>query len=74
MARLTTAARKRIPSSEFAGPGRSFPIQDKSHARAALSMAHYAADPAAIKAKVHDKFPNIKIGNRAESRYRNRSM
>lgn len=39
MAKLTTAARKRIPSKEFAGPGRSYPIPDKSHARNALARA-----------------------------------
>lgn len=34
--KLTAKARKKIPSSKFAGPGRSFPIEDKNHARAAL--------------------------------------
>ena len=36
MARLTAKARKKIPAGKFAGPGRSFPIEDKNHARAAL--------------------------------------
>lgn len=36
--KLTAAARKKIPASKFAGPGRSFPVQDKGHAKAALSM------------------------------------
>jgi hypothetical protein len=36
--KLTASARKKIPASKFAGPGRSFPIEDKNHARAALSM------------------------------------
>ena len=38
MARLTTAARKKLPGSVFAGPGRSFPIEDKAHATAALRL------------------------------------
>lgn len=38
MARLTAKARNKIPTSKFAGPGRSFPIEDKNHARAALSL------------------------------------
>lgn len=59
MARLTAGARRAIPSQDFAGPGRSFPIEDPNHARAALSMAHNAADPAAIRAAVHRKYPNI---------------
>lgn len=57
--RLTTKERRAIPSKEFAGPKRSFPINDKNHARAALSMAHYAKNPSAIRAAVHRKFPDI---------------
>jgi hypothetical protein len=59
MARLTKATRAKIPTKEFAGPGRSFPIENASHARAALSMAHNAANPAAIRAKVKAKYPSI---------------
>ncbi len=59
MAVLNAAARKAIPTSQFAGPDRSFPIPDENHAKAALSMAHYASDPGAIKAAVHRKFPDI---------------
>ncbi|WP_315731626.1 MULTISPECIES: hypothetical protein [unclassified Bradyrhizobium] len=36
MARLTADDRKKLPAKDFAGPGRSFPIPDKAHARAAL--------------------------------------
>jgi len=57
--KLTAKARKAIPTKSFAGPGRSFPIEDKSHARAALSMAHYAKNPAAIREKVHAKYPSL---------------
>ena len=39
MAKLTAAARKAIPTSKFAGPDRSYPIEDKSHARNALARA-----------------------------------
>lgn len=39
MSRLTSKERKAMPSSEFAGPGRSFPIGDKEHARKALQLA-----------------------------------
>jgi hypothetical protein len=35
MARLTAKARKKIPTSKFAGPNRSYPIEDKAHAIAA---------------------------------------
>ena len=36
MAKLHAAARNALPDSAFAGPGRSFPIEDKNHAKAAL--------------------------------------
>lgn len=61
MSKLTTERRDEIPGKEFALPGRRFPIHDESHARAALSMAHYAspAEQATIKRKVHAKYPGI---------------
>lgn len=62
MAKLTAAARKAIPSSEFAGPDRSYPIEDKSHARNALARASQHASPALrkkIAAKVHRKYPGM---------------
>lgn len=39
MARLTSGERNGLPSKDFAGPNRSFPIPDKSHAVAAERMA-----------------------------------
>jgi hypothetical protein len=38
MARLTAAKRKRIKTKDFAGPGRSYPVEDKAHATAALRL------------------------------------
>ncbi len=35
MAKLSAKARKALPKSSFAGPGRSFPIENRSHAIAA---------------------------------------
>lgn len=37
--KLTAAARKKIPASKFAGPGRSYPINDKVHAEKAIQLA-----------------------------------
>lgn len=53
MARLTAKQRKQLPASDFAGPGRSFPINDKNHARAALGRINNAPPSArpAIRAK-----------------------
>lgn len=62
MAKLTTKARKALPTSEFAGPDRSYPISDENHARNALAMAAQHADPAErarIRAAVHRKYPHI---------------
>jgi len=42
MAKLSVKARKKIPSSEFAGPDRSYPIPDKSHAANAKARATQA--------------------------------
>ena len=39
MTKLTAAERKRLSPKSFAGPDRSFPIEDKSHAEAAIRMA-----------------------------------
>ena len=55
MAKLTQKARAKIPSSQFAGPGRSFPIPDAAHARAAIMLSKFAPDPAAVKAKAEAK-------------------
>lgn len=39
MARLTAAARRRMPKRDFGGKGKSFPMNDKKHARLAISGA-----------------------------------
>jgi hypothetical protein len=63
MAKLTTKARKALPTSEFAGPDRSYPIPDKGHAANAKARATQQVkagnlSPAAaakIKAKANRK-------------------
>ena len=54
MAKLTAAKRQALPSSVFAGPGRSYPVPDKSHAVYAKAMATKYA-PHAVKAAVDRK-------------------
>lgn len=62
MAKLSAADRRALPASTFAGPGRSFPIPDKGHAKAALAEINHApasARPrirARAKAKLGDQF------------------
>ena len=51
MGTLSSLARKHLPSSAFAGPDRSYPIQDRAHAANAKARASQFASPA-VKAKV----------------------
>jgi hypothetical protein len=39
MATLTTKQRNRLPASSFAGPGRSYPVNDRAHAANAKARA-----------------------------------
>ncbi len=39
MAKLTSGQRKKLPASDFAGPGRSYPVNDKAHAANAKARA-----------------------------------
>ena len=51
MARLTAKQRKKLPSKSFAGPGRSFPMNDKAHARKAVQLEKFASP--ATKKKIN---------------------
>ncbi|GAC1554390.1 MAG: hypothetical protein NVS2B5_14130 [Beijerinckiaceae bacterium] len=42
MSKLTTAGRKKLPAKDFAGPGKSYPVEDKPHARNAKARAAQA--------------------------------
>lgn len=74
MAKLTTARRKALPTKAFAGPDRSYPIEDKSHARNALARVSQHGTPAVkarVRAAVHRKYPSIgQGGNRYADRAR----
>jgi hypothetical protein len=39
MAKLTSKARKKLPAKEFAGPDRSYPVNDRAHAANAKARA-----------------------------------
>lgn len=66
MARLTTARRKSLPKSDFAGPGRGYPVPDKSHARNAKARASQAVNagrmPKAAEAKIDAKANQVLKG------------
>ena len=63
MAVLSSADRRAMPAKEFAGPNRSFPVGDKTHARLAISGATRSeragnissSEEANIKAKARAK-------------------
>ena len=62
MAKLTAGKRNALPGKAFAGPDRSYPVNDMSHARNALSRVSQfgtAELKARVRAKVHKKFPTI---------------
>lgn len=62
MAKLTAKARNSIPTKEFAGPDRSYPIEDKNHARNALARVSQhgtEALKAEVRARVRRKYPDI---------------
>jgi hypothetical protein len=44
MGKLTSKARKALPASKFAGPGKSYPVPDKSHAANAKARATQAVN------------------------------
>ena len=64
MARLTAAQRKKIPASKFAGPNRSFPMQDKAHIRAAKSLERFASP--ATKKKINARAKAAGVGTKGK--------
>jgi hypothetical protein len=60
MAKLTTAKRRNLPDSAFAGPNRSYPVMDRTHAANAKARASQFAGPS-LKAKVFNR-ANKKLG------------
>jgi hypothetical protein len=52
MAKLTAKARNKLPKGKFAGPDRSYPVPDKSHAANAKARASQAANSGRISKAV----------------------
>jgi hypothetical protein len=48
MAKLSQGARDKLPAKAFAGPKRSFPVQDRAHAKAAIMLAPQAEKSGSI--------------------------
>ena len=64
MAVLTTQKRNTLPGESFALSGRRYPIHDMAHARNALARVASngtAHEQAIVRAKVHKRFPGIRL-------------
>lgn len=70
MGKLTSKGRADLPKSDFAGPNRSYPIPDKSHAANAKARATQAVEAGrmsrATEAKIDAK-ANAKLGERRQT-------
>jgi len=75
MARLSAATRGKMPKGKFAGPGKSFPINDPEHARLAIGGATRseragnisASTAASIKAKARAELGDSGPGKAASA-------
>lgn len=63
MAKLSSAGRKALPNNQYAGPGRSYPINDKVHAEKAIQLA-----PRGVKAGNISQATEQKIVTKAKSK------
>jgi hypothetical protein len=61
MAKLTSKTRDKLPAGEFAGPGRTYPVPDKTHAVDAKARASQA-----VKAGRLSKTQEAKIDAKAD--------
>lgn len=62
MSTLSAKGRKHVKGSNFALPGRRYPIHDIKHARNAIARVHQYGSASEIKrveTAVHKKFPSI---------------
>lgn len=68
MAKLSTKARKKLPVKDFAGPGRSYPIENKAHAVNAKARASHALNAGRISksqaAKIDAKADRVLDGKK----------
>ncbi len=62
MARLSSKQRKALPSSDFAGPGRSFPMNDMNHVEAAVREEKFASPATRRKINARAKAAGVDVG------------
>lgn len=63
MPKLTAAGRKALPNNQYAGPNRSYPVNDKVHAQKAIQLA-----PRGVKAGNISKATEQKIVSKAKAK------
>lgn len=64
MADLTAKRRKALPTKDFAGPDRSYPIDTKARARNALARVSQfgsSQEKAEVRRKVAARYPDIDV-------------
>jgi hypothetical protein len=83
MAKLNAAKRNALPKSDFAGPDRSYPVPDASHARNAKARASQAVNAGRMsksqEAKIDAKADRVmgkkpERGERTAENYRKRGV
>lgn len=71
MGTLTTTARRAIPRTDFALPGRRYPIENKAHAKDALARVSANGSPeekAMVRREVARRFPGVKQSKGPEAK------
>jgi hypothetical protein len=57
--------RSDVPAGDFAGPGKTFPIDSQGDVSDAASLAHHAKNPAKVRSRIraiaHRKFPGMTL-------------
>lgn len=66
MAKLNADKRKKLSDKEFAGPGRTYPIEDKAHARNAKARASQAQHEGRMS-KAQERAIDAKADRKLES-------
>jgi hypothetical protein len=76
MAKLKAAARNKLPAGKFAGPDRSYPVSDKTHAANAKARASQAVNAGRMspstEAKIDAKANKV-LGKKLEGRLSERN-
>lgn len=66
VAKLSAEERKKLPDSDFALPGRRYPIHDEAHARDALARVDQNGTPAEkrkVRAAVKYRYPDMDLSS-----------